>query len=67
MSDDETVQRLRDFREQLEAEVWSAATEAAAEYHVDQVTHLVQLKARIDALTWAIDHRPRERAQIAAS
>ena len=64
MSDDETVQRLRDLREQLESEVWSAATEAAAQYHVDQVTHLVQLKARIDALTWAIDHRPRDTAKI---
>jgi hypothetical protein len=50
--------RLVALREALEARVWPTAVEAATHGDHDRIRDLVKLKVDIEAITFALGHRP---------
>ena len=50
--------RLLAIREQLEAKVWPTAVEAAASDDHERIRDLVKLKVDIEAIDFALGHRP---------
>ncbi|ADL01320.1 hypothetical protein [Brevundimonas subvibrioides] len=59
--------RLLAIRQELEAQVWPTAVEAALSDDHERIRDLVKLKVDIDAIDFALGHRPagiREGSQI---
>ena len=50
--------RLLEIREALEAKVWPTAVEAAASGDHERIRDLVKLKVDIEAIDFALRHRP---------
>jgi len=50
--------RLVALREELEANVWAAATAAAQSSDHERIRDLVRLKVDIEAIDFALSHRP---------
>jgi hypothetical protein len=50
--------KLVALRQALEASVWSTATEAAVSGDHEKVRDLVRLKVDIEAIDFALSHRP---------
>ena len=50
--------RLLAIREELEAKVWPTAVEAAVSGNHEQIRDLVKLKVDIEAIDFALLHRP---------
>lgn len=50
--------RLLSIREELEAQVWPTAVEAAASGNHERIRDLVKLKVDIEAIGFALGHRP---------
>lgn len=58
-NDDAAVaSRLLAIREELEAKVWPTAVEAAASGDHECIRDLVKLKVDIEAIDFALGHRP---------
>jgi hypothetical protein len=58
LSADEISAKLVALRQELEASVWEAATAAAQTGDHEKVRDLVRLKVDIDAIDFALSHRP---------
>lgn len=58
--------RLLALREALEARVWPTAVEVATHGDHDRIRDLVKLKVDIEAITFALEHRPVEPAHDAS-
>ena len=52
--------RLLEIREALEAKVWPTAVEAAVSGDHEHIRDLVKLKVDIEAIDFALRHRPTE-------
>jgi hypothetical protein len=52
------VARLLAIRDELEAKVWPTAVEAAASDDHERIRDLVKLKVDIEAIDFALGHRP---------
>ena len=50
--------RLMEIREALEAKVWPKAVEAAMSGDHEHIRDLVKLKVDIEAIVFALQHRP---------
>jgi len=57
-SDDQTVARLEALRLELLAKVWPTAIEASRSFDHETVRELVRLKVDIEAIDFAMTHRP---------
>lgn len=55
--------RLVALREALEAKVWPTAVDATIHGNHDRIRDLVKLKVDIEAITFALEHRPVDPAE----
>jgi hypothetical protein len=55
--------QLSAIREQLEASVWPTAVEAAASGDHERIRDLVKLKVDIEAIGFALGHRPTDKPE----
>ena len=60
---DAVAARLLAIREQLTTEVWSTAVAAATSGDHERIRDLVKLKVDIEAIDFALEHRPAGRAE----
>jgi hypothetical protein len=62
-TDDAVSARLLAIRGALEARVWPTAVEAAASGDHERIRDLVKLKVDIEAIGFALGHRPTDRPE----
>jgi len=63
-ADDATIAaQLLTIREELEARVWPTAVAAAASGDHERIRDLVKLKVDIEAISFALGHRPTEASE----
>ena len=60
---DVVAAQLLSIREQLKAEVWSSAVAAATSSDHERIRDLVKLKVDIEAIDFALGHRPADRPE----
>lgn len=60
---DVVAAQLLAIREQLTTEVWSTAVAAATSDDHERIRDLVKLKVDIEAIDFALGHRPARRAE----
>jgi hypothetical protein len=58
MSDDDVVGHLNALRADLVAQIWPTATKAAQSTDHERVRDMVKLKVDIEAIDFAMAHRP---------
>jgi hypothetical protein len=56
--DDQTIARLEALRLELLAKVWPTAEQASVSFDHETVRELVRLKVDIEAIDFAMAHRP---------